>query len=218
MGLDIAEYTIQQVLVVEDNPSAREGYQYTLEDMDLEPVLETGPLRDIVDYVASATERCDAAICDHHLAESGYADFNGARFVAEMNSRQRPAVLCTAWEEAAVDEIRLFRRNIPCLLKPSDLDPENLRHALELCIDEFHGRFRPSRYPSRTLVRVEDVDRDNAYVILPGWNPQEVIRLPLRAISTDVNSSITVGARVHARVNIGAERQEELYFYQWETT
>ena len=132
--------------------------------------------------------------------------------------RRRPAVLCTAWEEAGVDEIRLFRRNIPCLLKPDELDPESFRRALELCIEEFEGHFRPSRYPSRTLVRVEDMDQDNAYVVLPGWNPQEVIRLTLRAISPDVRAYVKVGARLHAHVNIGAERQEELYFDLWEKT
>ncbi|MFY9820529.1 MAG: hypothetical protein WAM82_04055 [Thermoanaerobaculia bacterium] len=218
MSLQIANYEIRQVLVVEDNPSAREGYQDSLEDMemDLKPVLEKGPLGNLEDYISDAIGRCDAAICDHHLKESGYAVFNGAKLVAEMNRRQRPAVLCTAWEEAGVDEIRLFRRYIPCLLKPGELDPETFRQALELCIGEFRGRFRPSRYPSRTLVRVEDVDRENAYVVLPGWNPQEVIRLTREAISPDVRSYLKAGARFHARVNIGAERQDELYFEQWE--
>jgi hypothetical protein len=217
MSLQIADYEIQKVLVVEDNLSAQEAYQYSLEDMELEPVLERGPLGSLEDYISSATSRCDAAICDHHLAQSGYANFNGAKLVAEMNSRRRPAVLCTAWEEAGIDEIRLFRRNIPCLLKPDQLDPDSFRRALELCIDEFGGRFRPSRYPSRTLIRIEDVDQDNAYVVVPGWNPQEVIRLALRAISSDVRAYIKVGARLHAHVNIGAERQEELYFDLWET-
>ena len=216
MSLQIANHEIRKVLVVEDNPNAREGYQYTLEDMDLEPVLDRGPLGNLENYIAGVTSRCDAAICDHHLKESGYANFNGAKLVAEMNRRQRPAVLCTAWEEAGVDEIRLFRRNIPCLLKPGELDPESFRRALDLCIDEFRDHFRPSRYPSRTLVRVEDVDQDNAYVVLPGWNPQEVIRLARGAISSAVHSYLRAGARLHAKVNIGAERQEELYFDQWE--
>jgi CheY-like chemotaxis protein len=216
MSLQIANHEIRQVLVVDDNPSAREGYKYTLEDLDLEPVLEQGPLGILETYLSGVTTRCDAAICDHHLKESGYAAFNGAKLAAEMNRRQRPAVLCTAWEEAGVDEIRLFRRNIPCLLKPGELDPETLRQALELCIDEFRDHFRPSRYPSRTLVRVEDVDQENAYVVLPGWNPQEVIRLTREAISSDVRSYLKAGARLHAKVNIGAERQDELYFEQWE--
>jgi CheY-like chemotaxis protein len=216
MSLQIANREIQQVLVVEDNSDAREGYQYTLEDMHLEPVLEKGPLGKLEAYISTVAGRYDAAICDHHLTESGYAEFNGAKLVAEMNRRQQPAVLCTAWEEAGVDEIRRFRRDIPCLLKPGELDPESFRRALKLCIDEFDGHFLPSRYPSRTLVRVEDVDQENAYVILPGWNPQEVIRLTLRTISPDVRSSVKTGVRLHAHVNIGAERQEELYFDQWE--
>jgi len=216
MSLQIANHEIRHVLVVEDNPGARESYQYTLEDMDLEPVLEKGPLGNLESYISAVTGRCDAAICDHHLKESGYAGFNGAKLVAEMNSRQQPAVLCTAWEEAVVDEIRLFRKNIPCLLKPGEFDPESFQRALEVCIDEFRGHFQPSRYPSRTLVRVEAVDQDNVYVVLPGWNPQEVIRLTRAAIGPDVRSYIEAGARLHARVNIGAERQDELYFDQWE--
>jgi len=216
MSLQIAGHEIRHVGVIEDDPGAREGYQYTLEDMDLKPVLEEGPLGRLEDYMAGQAERYEAAICDHHLAPSGYAAFNGARLVAEMSRRKRPAVLCTAWDEANVDEIRSFRRDIPCLLKPRELNPDSFRRALELCIEEFCGHFRPSRFPSRTLVRVEDTDTENAYLVLPGWNPQEVIRLPRRLISPEVHSCLKVGARLHAKVNIGAERQEDLYFDEWE--
>jgi CheY-like chemotaxis protein len=215
MSLQIADREIQNVLVVEDNSDARESYQYTLEDMELEPVLEAGPLGTLEAYIATIG-RYDAAICDHHLTESGYAHFTGARLVAEMNRRRQPAVLCTTWEGAVVDEIRRFRRNIPCLLKPGELDPESFRRALKQCIDEFDGCFLPSRYPSRTLVRVEEVDDANAYVILSGWNPEEVIRLTLKTISPEMHPYLKAGARLHSYVNIGAERQEELYFDQWE--
>lgn len=216
MSLQIAGHEIRHVGVIEDDRSAREGYQYTLEDMDLEPILEEGPLGKLEDFLAGRAQHYEAAICDHHLAQSGYAAFNGARLVAAMNSRKQPAVLCTAWDEANIDEIRLFRRDIPCLLKPRDLEPVSFRRALELCIEEFRGHFRPSRFPSRTLVRVEEIDTENVYVILPGWNPQEVIRLTRRAISPEVHSYLKAGARLHAKVNVGAERQEELYFDEWE--
>lgn len=216
MSLQIASHQIQRVLVVEDNSAARDSYQYTLEDMDLEPILEKGPLSDLETYISSVAGRYDAAICDHHLTESGYAAFNGARLVAEMNLRCKPAVLCTMWERAGVDEIRRFRKNIPCLLKPNELNLDNFRRALTVCIDELNGCFLPERFASRTLVRVEDIDKDNVDVILPGWNPQEVVRLSLQTINRDVRSLLKVGARLHAHVNIGAERQEELYFDQWE--
>lgn len=216
MSLQIAELEIRRVGVIEDERGAREGYQDTLEDMDLEPILEEGPLRGLEDYIAGPALRYQAAICDHHLVQSGYADFNGAKLVAAMNRRQQPAVLCTAWDEANIDEIRPFRRDIPCLLKPRELDPDSFRRALELCIEEFRGRFQPSRLLSRTLVRVEETDKENVYVVLPGWNPEEVVRLTRRAISPEVHSYLQAGARLHAKVNIGAERQEELYFDEWE--
>jgi hypothetical protein len=146
----------------------------------------------------------------------GYAPFNGAELVAAMNLRYRPAVLCTAWEEAGVDEIRLFRKHIPCLLKPDELGPESFQRAMELCINEFEGRLQPSRHPSRTLVRVEEVNEGYAFIVLPGWNPYQVIKLTLKAISADVRPYVEMGARLHAMVNIGADRHEELYFDQWE--
>ena len=71
MSLQISDHEIRQVLVVEDSPGAREGYQYTLEDMNLEPILENGPLGSLSDYIAGLAQRCDAAICDHHLTQSG---------------------------------------------------------------------------------------------------------------------------------------------------
>src|SRR3954471_4252239 len=154
MSLQIAEHEIRHVGVIEDERGAREGYQYTLEDMDLEPILEEGPLRGLEDYIAGPARRYEAAICDHHLAQSGYADFNGAKLVAAMNQRKQPAVLCTAWDEENIDEIRPFRRDIPCLLKLRELDPDSFRRALELCIEKFRGPSRPSRFPSRALVRV----------------------------------------------------------------
>ena len=76
---------------------------------------------------------------------------------------------------------------------------------------------------SPAMIRVEDVDRETdinnalVFVVLPGWDSSEVIRLQLRDIPRKVRKRIdSRQLRFHAQVNIGAERHEELYFFDWE--
>ena len=120
----------------------------------------------------------------------------------------------------ALDEIRPSRRFIPVMLRPDELDPASLVQGFQRCIDEFKGTFQSNRRPWRTLVRIEEIDMDRQclYLVVPGWNRNEVIRLRTSDLPKEIFERIGDQKRFHAQINIGAEGSEELYFERWEAS
>lgn len=212
-SLQFATRTIERVLIVDDDKGVRESFSYPVEELGLRPIEQSEPLPELLRFVEDARDKSDAAICDHRLRlGSYYAGFNGAELVASLYRIGFPALLCTRWDQAGVDDIRPYRRNIPVLLNPGDLDPETLKAGFEVCSNELAGDFQPHRRPWRTQIRVEEIDEEAGFagVIIPAWNPTEGVRLRLSEIP-----AVSGGAFLYAQVNLGAERQEELYF-DWE--
>lgn len=76
----------------------------------------------------------------------------------------------------------------------------------------------PSKRMMRSLIRVSEVDIANGfvYVIIPGWDTEIKIKLEMNKLPTEVNELLLPGKRFHAKVNIGAESQEDLIFDDWE--
>lgn len=220
MPLQIGNRSVERVSIIDDDEKVRQGYELAVEDLGLTPVSEAGPLPPIPALVLDLASRTQAAICDHHLTVKNYASFSGAEMVAQCYVAMLPALLCTKWEDASLDDIRPYRQNIPVLLKPSELEPDSIRAGLAHCCEEFSGVFRPSRQAWRTLVRVEDVAPDPphpfVFVVLSSWNPNEVVRLRLEHLPAPIQQRAAGGARFHARVNLGAEHHSELYFQDWE--
>lgn len=220
MTLTLADRSIHRVYIIDDDPNVRIAYEYPVEELSLQPVLAEGPLPALNDFIAQTLQVAEAAICDYRLRVRNYANFDGAESVAMMYENQFPAVLCTRWETASIDEMRRYRRYIPVLLRPDELNPDSFVHGLECCIEEFQGKFRPSRRPWKTLVRVEEVDPERSYfyVVIPGWDSNEVIRIRLDDVPSDIQEHI-IGEqmRFHAQVNMGAEGSEDLYFEEWES-
>ena len=69
----------------------------------------------------------------------------------------------------------------------------------------------------RTLLRIEDIDESYVYLVIPAWEPKEVVRLRLDDIPDHIQKCFGQQARLHARVNIGAESAEHLRFDAWES-
>lgn len=222
MAITIAKRVIQRISIIDDQASGREGYELSVEDLQLESVPEAGPLdENLATCVAAVSKRADAAICDYKLKVRAYSSFNGAELAAEFYKKQFPAVLCTKWHTAEIDEIRQFRRFIPSLVEPAKLDPTSIKTGIESCIREFDGDFRPVRRPWRALVRIEDIRKTDhgsefAYVVIPAWNSNEVVKLPATLIPPEILKELSAGSRLHARVNLGAVGHEELFFEAWE--
>jgi len=221
MTLNIGDTTIQRMSIIDDDPNVRSVYQYSIEELELEPINEEGPIDDIEGLIKKTQGISEAAICDYHLRVHNYSRYNGAELVANLYKNNFPALLCTKWEDASIDEIRPYRRYIPALLRPDELEPDTINHALEVIIMEFKGKLSPSRQPWRTLVHIESIEEITpndpfAYVILPAWDPGEVIRLRLTTMPREIIDVLSPGKKLHVQANIGAKRHEEIYFDQWE--
>lgn len=218
MPLEIADTSIERVRIIDDEPDVREVYRYPVEELDLEPIPVEGPLPDLNDFVIETITAADAVICDYKLRIRNYANFDGAETVARLYKEKFPAILCTKWELAGLDEMRKYRRFIPVLLSPDELDPDSIVQGFQQCIEEFTEIYKTNRRSWRTLVRVEDFDteRQNLYIVIPAWDPSKVIRLMGNDLPSGIIERLGDQTRFHAHVNVGAERNEDLFFEKWE--
>jgi len=219
MALTIENRTVRRIALVDDEKSVRDNYEMSIEDLHLQAVNEAGPLPALEKYVQEASARADAAVCDFKLRIKNYAVFNGAELVARWFDNSFPALLCTKWDRANIEEIRRFRAKIPVLIRHTDLDADRIVEGLTVCIRELAGRPLESRKSYRTLVRVEEASDEPSsyvYVVVPAWNPSEVVRLLLEDIPEKVRPRMKGDARLYAEVNLGAESYEELFFRSWE--
>ena len=209
---------VDRVLIVDDEPAARDGYGYAVEDLDLDPVRVPGPVGNVGSFVAD-TRRTDAVICDYHLKQHSYAAYNGDELVAACYKAGIPGILCTTFTDVGVTIRRDCLRYIPALLKTNSPEPEAFVDGLRHCIEEMKQVFRPVRRPWRTLIRVAAVDEEGGFfhVVVPAWSPQKKIRLYNDSVPGEIRGSLEPGRRFHAEVNIGAGSDEELFFVSWES-
>jgi len=219
LALTIGNRILTRISIVDDDKAVRDIYEMSIVELQLQAINESGPLPSLEEFVVAAPTRADAAVCDFKLRVKNYANYDGAELVAGWFDRGFPALLCTKWDRASIDELRRFRAKIPVLIRPTDLDPDRIVAGLEICIQELAGKQLSSRKAYRTLVRVEEVTEDRqayAYVVVPAWNPSEVVRLLISDIPGGVQPRVKTDARLYAEVNLGAESYEDLFFRSWE--
>lgn len=217
-----SNFICDRIAIVDDDPEIRRSYGYSVVDLGIEAVPEEGPLPPLDLFVPQLKAKAHAAICDHHFTIKNYATYRGAQLVARCYRERLPAVLCTKWDNAARNQFRHLLPEIPAVLNPAELGPETIRESLELCADEFEGKFRSNRKAWRVLIEVEDVDRseqaanNTTYVVVPAWNRHEVICIPNSGLPEFIATKAIAGRRFHAQVNLGAESEADLYFQNWE--
>ena len=218
MSLTINNKSIERVMVVDNQPDSLDAIAYSIEEASLEPIVYQKPFTSIEECLSKVTTQAEAAIFAHHLGPQNTIHFSGASAVAHLYQQQFPSLLVTAWAEADIDTIRPFRKNIPILLKSDEADPQLILSGFEQCVKEFFGDYSSSRRKWRTLIRIEDVDLEKliAYVVIPGWNPNKVVRLPLIMFPEAQREKVIPNARFFAKVNTGALHHEELYFEEFE--
>lgn len=71
----------------------------------------------------------------------------------------------------------------------------------------------------RTIVRIVNVDEKpdkDIDVLVIGWNPHEIVRLPASLIPEDIRSVLKQNMRLFAYVNTGTEKSDDLYFEKFE--
>lgn len=219
MPFVVAGRDVERIAIVDDDRAVRESYEESIREVGAEPIQESGPLEALATFAQRTRDRTQAALCDFKLRVKNYAAFDGAELTAHWYRLGFPALLCTKWDKASIDEVRRYRPCIPVLIKPSELDPDRITAGLEVCIHEFAGKRVPSRRVWRTMVRVEEVSDGTykyVYVVVPGWEPKEVIGLPFADIPDAVQALVKPDARLYAKVNLGAESYEDLFFDEWE--
>ena len=151
MPLMVSGREIRRVSLIDDDIKSRESFAYPVEELELEYDLEEGPINDLDAFVDRLSKNSDAVICDHHLMKKGrYSNYNGAEVVSQLYKVGLPAILCTTYQDR-VEELRRFRRYIPILLNPGELDTDAIARGFELCVKEMNGEVSPSRRPWRTL-------------------------------------------------------------------
>jgi hypothetical protein len=218
MPLQLLSREIDETLIVDDQQDARDAYEETVEDAQLTPILERGPVEGGAEqYFARVREGpATAALCDQLLAHRNYARFEGAEFVARCTMHGFPAVLCTNYDEL-MDDIRPFRRWIPSLQKPHEMGVHEFVGGLEECVHEIEQGFRPHRKPWRTMIKVVEVHADERRFMLevPAWS-STVVPLKFRNIPDEIIACLAPDFRCRARVNLEAETLDDIYFCEWQ--
>lgn len=214
--LKIGSRKIERILIIDDNPEARDAYEYVIEDMGLSPSKVENIHNGNGQSFLGSIGRTDAILCDFQLKQRSYAPYNGDRVISECFHKDIPGVLCTSIHEAPIRRDCL--RYIPGLLRNGNPSPDELRLALEKCEEELVGEPRPSRYPWRTLVRVGDVDRERKcfYAVVPAWDTRVKIRIDFDNLPENIRNLVKPDHRFHALVNIGTMDPADLYFDEWE--
>lgn len=90
-----------------------------------------------------------------------------------------------------------------------------------LSVDSAEKRYKVKSY--WTLVRIDrvDINRKRVYLVIPGWDPLEVVTLGFEEMPPDflfsyiIPKTSLVPIRVYAKVNLGAEDKEDLDFKGW---
>jgi len=216
MGIAIRGRQIERVFVIDDDRYSRESSGYTVEESPFTPVIQDQGIADLNVFLENNVSYTDAVVSDHHLKKRNYFPVNGAKVIFECYQRRIPAVLVTRYGQSEINEIRKFRENIPTVLTPDEFNPETLIRSLETCINEFLGNHKPERVAWRTLIRVDDVVDNNVFIFIPGWDYQVSLSLNKLDLPKNIQDIIKPDMRIHAKVNVGAERQDELYFKDWE--
>ena len=213
--MQIQGRAISRALIVDDDPAARDSYEYAIEELNLQPVPIEGPLDDLPSFI-DKIQHSDVLLCDYHLRKRPYASCDGDQLIAECYKAKVPGVLCTTFTDITLRRDRL--RYIPGLIKTGSPEPDDLVRAWARCLSELDGNFEPSRRPWRTLVRIEEVDpaRKFVYVIVPPWDVRRKVRIDMDSLPPPIQQRLEPDRRFHALVNTGSESHEDLFFEAWE--
>jgi hypothetical protein len=214
MSIKIADKQIERVSIIDDDDDSRSSMEFTIQDLKLTAVPQNDKVGNI-DAFFIQLPAIDAVVSDHHLKKKNYFPINGAEVIYKCYEKRIPAVLVTRYEQHNYD-IRKFRQRIPVILTPDEFDPDSLIKSFEVCINEFNGKFLNGRKAWRTLIRIDDMDETNFYIIIPAWNQNETVSLSRSLLPEHINRIIQADYRLHAEVNIDAEYSSDLYFVSWE--
>jgi hypothetical protein len=214
------------VAIVNDDEIYQDSWGLQLAEAGYEPYIVhrpvNRPFHSIEELADEVEQHAAFAVFDHRLSPKNFAQFTGAATIAALYDRHRIApLLVTTWEKQdAETTIRLHRKKVPVLLFAQDfVDPLIIHECLTACALEVRERQVPlERRAWRTAVQIADRD-DRIQVVdalIPGWNPETKVRFPLELIETKLRDFAVRDQVFFALVNTGAERDEDLFFSDFE--
>lgn len=218
-SINISDYTISNIQIVDDDPQSRNAFSFIIEDLELTPLCIDGPLPRFDDFIMNTVRSSQASIFDNALNVRNYSRSSGAKYASALYKRNYPSILCSKFAKTMyIDKIQEHRRYLPVLLKSQELNSDTFHKGLEKCINEFKNNFTENRKPYKSLIRIENIDKNNSTLhgIIPGWNPNEIIAINFSNVPKSMISNIKNETRCYVKTNIGAEKWDELYFTEWE--
>lgn len=228
MSAAMALPLLEQVAIINDDPSDRDVWSLQIEEAGYLPVIIEQPTGRAFASVAELLDQVEGhakwAVCDHRLSPRGMAQFYGAEAVALLNQRRRtPALLVTTWNKIDVDvSIRRYRSNVPILLSADEFqDPIIIRAQLRACsLEVIDGLIPAHRIARKTLIHVETRTTESGVdvvdAVIPGWNPNTKVRFPLELVERNLWDHVREGTYFLAYVNRGAEKEEDLFLERFE--
>lgn len=215
--------------IINDDENAQDIWRLHVEEAGYDAYIVKRPrgraFASIDELAAEVEKHARFAVFDHRLAPRDFAQFSGAAIVAALYDRRTTApLLVSTYERQDADTtIRLHRRKVPVLLSNSEFgnDPETIRACFDLCASEIWKQQLPlARRTLRTIVAIEyrtsEADLDVVDALVPGWNTEDRVRFPVDLIAPSIRHRAQVGQRFFALVNTGAQRDEDLFFSDFE--
>ena len=221
-ALRIPRYAhIHKLAIVDDESSDAQIPEWEVEAAGFEPLLINQRFRSIEDLAAFIQMEAQGVLCAHRLADYGFSRFYGAKLVASLYDLKIPALLISRYAHIDNDvSIRKWRDKVPVLLHSDEADAERIKRGIEQCLAELHGDVPESRRPYRVLLRITDVAYESTEkvvdAILPGWNPRKAVRFPVSLLPPELQEKVAPDVAFFARVNIGTDNVDELYFREFE--
>ena len=208
------------VPVIDDSPDLAEETFYQLEEAGYQGEILVGPFDNVDELAHQLSQYAHAVVCDHRLMQGGLANFYGAELVASLYDLKKPAILITQYPNDSHTTIGAFRKKIPVLLARNELNPMSLKRGIDQCADELNGHITRERRPHRTIIRVEQIDKESGQDVIEafvtGWKPKQAVRFPASLIPESILESVQPGTHLFAKVNVGAVRPEDLFFKDFE--
>lgn len=224
---DVSQSSVEQgrnkIVVIDDERDFAQAVEWEIEDAGYEPFsIVEGSFESIDELVSQIPGDTYGVLCDHRLSKSGLANFYGSDLVAALYDRRIPALLDTQFYDMDSDvSIRKRRHKIPVILNKEDVDASTIKEGLKVCLMEFNGTIASHRKPHRNIMWIVDLGKESGEevvdVIIPGWNPNKAVRLPVSLIHDWIlDFQPTIGTYLIADVNNGAVNSEDLYFTHFE--
>lgn len=207
-----------QIGIVDDQPNSRDALADVIADSDsISPHVYNEKFESLEICIKTIHSQDAAAIFDNHLSQRNYANFRGILAVSQLYLLFFPALLVSSYE-ADILEIREHRQHVPIILEPDKVTPDSIIKGVEICKNEFAGKFTSERKPWRSLVRVDEISKDkkSVYVVIPSWDEHKLIKLLTSMLPPEYLPYLAMDVHFFAQVNVDAEHHQDLYLHSFE--